>query len=78
RMSIPIGHTATLSEYSGNMSLATDEGRTDVQPSRVRNEDGTFIPAIRQFNWRIIFRQRTVFYSVAWASVGVAMLVHLN
>ncbi|MCA2412126.1 cytochrome c oxidase accessory protein CcoG [Rhizobium leguminosarum] len=69
---------ATLSEYSGNMSLATDEGRTAVQPSRVRNEDGTFIPAIRHFNWRIIFRPRTVFYSVAWASVGVAMLVHLT
>ena len=47
---------ATLSEYSSNMSLATDEGRTAVQPSRVRNEDGTFVPAIRHFNWRIIFR----------------------
>ncbi|MGO7683054.1 cytochrome c oxidase accessory protein CcoG, partial [Rhizobium johnstonii] len=58
-------------------SLATDEGRTAVQPSRVRHEDGTFVPAIRHFHWRIIFRPSTVFYAVAWASVGVAMLVHL-
>ncbi|MBY3178831.1 cytochrome c oxidase accessory protein CcoG [Rhizobium leguminosarum] len=69
---------ATLSEYASNLSLATDEGRTGVQPSRVRNEDGTFVPAIRHFNWRINFRPRTVFYAVAWASVGSAMLVHLT
>ncbi|MBY3349044.1 cytochrome c oxidase accessory protein CcoG [Rhizobium laguerreae] len=68
---------ATLSEYSSNMSVATDEGRTAVQPSRVRNQDGTFVPAIRRFNWRIIFRPRTLFYALAWASIGVAMLVHL-
>ncbi|MBY2912156.1 cytochrome c oxidase accessory protein CcoG [Rhizobium leguminosarum] len=69
---------ATLSEYSSNMSLATSVGRTAVQPSRVRNDDGTFVPAIRHFNWRIIFRPRTVFYAIAWAAVGVAMLVHLT
>ncbi|MBA1346144.1 cytochrome c oxidase accessory protein CcoG [Rhizobium laguerreae] len=69
---------ATLSEYSSNMSLATRVGRTAVQPSRVRNDDGTFVPAIRHFNWRIIFRPRTVFYAIAWAAVGVAMLVHLT
>ncbi|MBY3569375.1 cytochrome c oxidase accessory protein CcoG [Rhizobium laguerreae] len=69
---------ATLSEYSSNMSLATSVGRKAVQPSRVRNDDGTFVPAIRHFNWRIIFRPRTVFYAIAWAAVGVAMLVHLT
>ncbi|MGO7216403.1 FixG Ig-like domain-containing protein, partial [Rhizobium ruizarguesonis] len=41
------------------------------------NEDGTFVPAIRHFDWRIFFRPRTVFYAVAWSSVGMAMLVHL-
>lgn len=69
---------ATLSEYSSNMSLATRVGRTAVQPSRVRNDDGTFVPAIRHFNWRIIFRPRTVLYALSWAAVGVAMLVHLT
>jgi polyferredoxin len=68
---------ATLSEYSSNMALATDCGRTAIQPDRVRNEDGTFTSAIRHFNWRIIFRPRVVFYGVVWASIGVAMLVHL-
>lgn len=68
---------ATLSEYSSNMALATDAGRTPVQPSKVRNEDGTFVDAVRHFNWRIIFRPRVVFYAVVWTLIGIAMLVHL-
>ncbi|RWX80771.1 cytochrome c oxidase accessory protein CcoG [Neorhizobium lilium] len=68
---------ATLSEYAGNMALATDGGRTAVQPSRVRNPDGSFTDTIRHFDWRIIFRPRVVFYAVIWMSVGIAMLVHL-
>ncbi|ANL56035.1 cytochrome c oxidase accessory protein CcoG [Rhizobium phaseoli] len=68
---------ATLKEYSSNMSLATDGGRTAIQPSNVRNDDGSFMPAVRNFDWRIIFRRRIVFYGVVWASIGVAMVVHL-
>ncbi|MBY5410842.1 cytochrome c oxidase accessory protein CcoG [Rhizobium leguminosarum] len=68
---------ATLSEYSSNMSLATDGGRTSVQPSKVRNEDGTFVSAVRHFDWRIVFRPRIVFYAVVLALIGVAMAVHL-
>jgi cytochrome c oxidase accessory protein FixG len=69
---------ATLSEYSSNMDLATDGGKTPVQPARVRNEDGTFVAAIRHFNWRIIFRPRVVLYAVIWVLIGAAMLVHLS
>ena len=68
---------ATLSEYASNMALATDNGRTHVQPARVRNADSTFVEAIRHFNWRIIFRPRVVFYAVVWSLIGIAMLVHL-
>ncbi|MBX4927437.1 cytochrome c oxidase accessory protein CcoG [Rhizobium binae] len=68
---------ATLSEYSSNMSLATDGGRTAIEPSNVRNDDGSFISAVRHFDWRIIFRPRIVFYAVVWASIGIAMVIHL-
>ena len=68
---------ATLSEYSSNMALATDAGRTPVQPGNVRREDGTFVDAVRHFNWRIIFRPRVAFYAVVWTLIGIAMLVHL-
>lgn len=69
---------ATLSEYASNMNIATEAGRTPVQPARVRNPDGSFIDGIRHFNWRIIFRPRVVFYASVWTCIGIAMLVHLS
>jgi len=69
---------ATLSEYESNMALATDGGKTPIQPAKVRNADGTFVDSIRHFNWRIIFRPRVLFYAVVWVSIGIAMLVHLS
>jgi cytochrome c oxidase accessory protein FixG len=69
---------ATLDEYSGNMNLATQNGTTAVQPSRVRLPDGKFIGAIRHFNWRIIFRPRLIIYAVVWTAIGIAMIVHLS
>ncbi|WP_208245942.1 cytochrome c oxidase accessory protein CcoG (plasmid) [Rhizobium sp. T1470] len=68
---------ATLSQYAANMALATDNGKTGVQPQRVRDDDGNFIAAIRHFNWRVIFRPRVVFYAAVWAAVGIGTLVHL-
>jgi cytochrome c oxidase accessory protein FixG len=68
---------ATLSEYTSNMMLATDNGRSGIEPRRVRKADGSFVEGIRHFDWHIIFRPRVVFYAVVWASIGVAMLVHL-
>ena len=69
---------ATLSEYAGNMAIATDGGRAPVQPAKVRNVDGTFIAGIRHFNWRAIAPPRVLFYAVVWASIGLAMLIHLS
>ncbi|NTJ42497.1 cytochrome c oxidase accessory protein CcoG [Agrobacterium larrymoorei] len=68
---------ATLSEYDSNMALATGNGAHPIKPSNIRDSDGTFVKAIRHFNWRIIFRPRTVFYMTVWCLVGVVMLVTL-
>lgn len=68
---------ATLSEYETNMALATGGGTHEIRPSSVRNPDGSFIDAIRHFDWRIIFRPRTVFYLTVWCLVGVVMMVTL-
>jgi cytochrome c oxidase accessory protein FixG len=68
---------ATLNEYESNMALATGGGAHEIRPSYVRNADGSFVDAIRHFDWRIIFRPRTVFYMTVWCLVGVVMLVTL-
>lgn len=68
---------ATLSEYDANMALATGNGAHPITPSNIRNADGSFVDAIRHFDWRIIFRPRTLFYMTVWCLVGVVMLVTL-
>lgn len=65
---------ATLDEYQSNMNLATASGRTGILPQNVRNPDGTFRDRVRHFDWRIIFRPRTLLYMGAWTAVGLAML----
>ncbi len=69
---------ATLSEYASNMTIATDHGRSAVQPGLVREPDGAFVDGIKHFNWRIIFRPRVVFYATVWCMIGVGMIVHLS
>lgn len=68
---------ATLEEYQSNMALATDNGTTEIQPNRVRNDDGSFSDKVRHFNWRIIFRPRTLLYMGVWTAVGIGLLVAL-
>ncbi len=68
---------ATLSEYANNMTIATDNGRLPVQPGLVRKPDGSFADGIRNFDWRIIFRPRVVFYATVWCLIGVGMIAHL-
>lgn len=65
---------ATLEEYDSNMNLATSNRTTSIQPEKVRNADGSFSDKIRHFDWRIIFRPRTLLYIGAWSAVGLAML----
>ncbi|MEX3009888.1 cytochrome c oxidase accessory protein CcoG [Hoeflea sp. TYP-13] len=69
---------ATLDEYSGNMALATAGGTTGINPDLVRNMDGSFSDKVRHFDWRIIFRFRTMLYFTIWALVGIGLLVALG
>ena len=68
---------ATLNEYESNMALATNGRTAPIDPARVRNDDGAFVDQVRHFDWRIIFRPRTLLYMGVWSAVGVAMLVAL-
>ncbi|WHA39954.1 cytochrome c oxidase accessory protein CcoG [Agrobacterium larrymoorei] len=68
---------ATLQEYDANMALATGNGAHSIRPSVVRDPDGGLVDAVRHFDWRIIFRPRTIFYMTVWCLVGVVMLVTL-
>ncbi|MEM6462548.1 MAG: cytochrome c oxidase accessory protein CcoG, partial [Pseudomonadota bacterium] len=69
---------ATLDAYSDNMAIATAGGTTDINPDLVHNADGSFKDNIRQFDWRIVFRARTVAYFAVWALVGIGLLVALG
>ncbi|WP_296070387.1 cytochrome c oxidase accessory protein CcoG [uncultured Agrobacterium sp.] len=68
---------ATLAEYQSNMALATGNGQHAIRPDNVRKEDGSFSNRVRHFNWRIIFRPRTLLYTAIWAAVGIGMLFAL-
>jgi len=68
---------ATLSEYQSNMALATGNGEYAIRPANVREEDGSFSKRVRHFNWRIIFRPRTLLYTAIWTAVGIGLLVAL-
>ncbi|KQW28617.1 cytochrome c oxidase accessory protein CcoG [Rhizobium sp. Root274] len=68
---------ATLEEYQSNMALATNGNTTPIQPSKVRNADGSFSDKIRHFDWRVIFRPRTLLYMGVWSAVGIGLLISL-
>ncbi|GEO85037.1 cytochrome c oxidase accessory protein CcoG [Ciceribacter naphthalenivorans] len=68
---------ATLDEYQSNMMMATNNGATAIDPSNVRNPDGSFSDKIRHFDWRIIFRPRTLLYMGVWGAVGIGLMVAL-
>jgi len=68
---------ATLDEYQSNMALATAGGTRDVDPLLVRTADGGFSDKIRHFDWKIIFRLRTMLYFCAWAAMGIGLIVAL-
>ncbi len=68
---------ATLNEYQSNMALATDAGRSSIDPNRVRNKDGSFVDQVRHFDWKILLRLRTLLYMGVWSAVGLALIVAL-
>ncbi len=68
---------ATLREYNHNMAIAQDPASGTIIPSRVRDKDGKFDDRVKHFDWKIIFRIRSLIYMTAWAAIGVGMLVAL-
>ncbi|QLF70586.1 cytochrome c oxidase accessory protein CcoG [Peteryoungia desertarenae] len=68
---------STLEEYQSNMALATNNGASAIDPTRVRKPDGSFSDKVRHFDWKVIFRPRTLMYMAVWLAVGVALFVAL-
>ena len=68
---------ATLSDYADNMALATNPKTGAIEQARIRNSDGKFNSDIKHFDWRVIFRPRTLLYMFVWSVVGLALLIAL-
>ena len=67
----------TLSDYADNMAMATNNNTTTIDPTRVRTPDGKFKAELKHFDWRVIFRPRTLLYMFVWSVVGLALLIAL-
>lgn len=68
---------ATLRDYDHNMAIATDPETNTIDPTRLHDSHHKFGEVVREFDWRIIFRIRSLIYMGAWALIGVALLVTL-
>ncbi|MEM7303610.1 MAG: cytochrome c oxidase accessory protein CcoG [Pseudomonadota bacterium] len=78
---------STLNDYAANMELAgvrgsigeitSAESYSQVDPSRIRGEDGKLSKQIATTSWRSIFRPRTYLYAAIYAGIGLAILTVL-
>ncbi len=68
---------ATLADYQSNMAIATGNRAHEINPDLVRDSDGHFHDKVKHFDWRIIFRPRSLLYFGVWSLVGIALLVAL-
>ncbi len=68
----------TLSTYSHNMALATENFQHGADPRRVYAPDGKLVPAVKHFRWRVLARPRTLLYLAAWSAIGIALLYALG
>ena len=68
---------STLREYNHNMAIAKNPETGAIDPTRVRDADGKFDDRVKHFDWKIIFRVRSLIYMTAWALIGVVMLYAL-
>lgn len=69
---------STLHDYNTNMKLAEDPATGMLNPDLVRDKVGKFNDAVRHFNWKIVFRPRTLVYFAAWAALGLALIFALT
>ncbi len=68
---------ATLSDYNHNMRVVKDPATGGIDPARARGADGKFIPAIRGFSFKEMFRLRTIIYFAAWSAIGIGIVFAL-
>ncbi|MDP2120354.1 MAG: cytochrome c oxidase accessory protein CcoG [Hoeflea sp.] len=68
---------ATLADYADNMALATDPATGTLDPRRVRTPGSGFVDGIKHFNWRIVFRPRSLLYMGVWTAVGIGLVFGL-
>jgi cytochrome c oxidase accessory protein FixG len=68
---------ATLADYASNMAIATGDGTHEINPNLVRDADGHFHDKMKHFDWRVIFRPRTLLYMAVWSAVGIGLVVTL-
>ncbi len=69
---------STLNTYDGNMFVATgDVAPADIDPTRVRNPDGSLSDKLKHFHWHDLFRPRTLIYAGIYSLIGLALLTVL-
>lgn len=78
---------ATLSEYNANMALAgapVVNVRGDnvfdvskVDPARVRDSSGKFVPGLKHTNWQSFIRPRTILYATIYGLIGLSLIAML-
>jgi cytochrome c oxidase accessory protein FixG len=68
---------STLRDYNHNMALAKEPASGNIIPHRIRDAFGNLVAGIRDFDWRIFLRPRTLIYSGLWSFIGIGMLYML-
>lgn len=69
---------ATLADYNANMALATDNGATMIQPSRVYDAPNKFSDKVENLQWKKVLRPRSLFYFIIWALIGVTLVISVS
>ncbi|WP_343313637.1 cytochrome c oxidase accessory protein CcoG [Brucella sp. BE17] len=69
---------ATLADYNANMALATDNGATSIQPSRVYEAPNKFSDKVENLQWKKVLRPRSLFYFIVWALIGVTLVISVS
>ncbi len=64
---------STLRDYNHNFSIAISSAG-QIDPSRIRNGDGSFVSSIKHFNWHVFIRPRTLIYIGMWSLIGLGLL----
>jgi len=64
---------STLRDYNHNMAIASAAPGA-IDPRRIRDGSGSFVSGIKEFDWHIFFRLRTMIYMGLWSLIGVGLV----